>query len=316
MRLVPYEDNPVLTKGDLGSWDSGIVFNGRVVLRDGQYHMFYNGAGRESETVAIGYAVSNDGRVFTKGAANPILEGDERGFDAIQVSDGVAMVETGTWILYYNAGVGRGPGRAIGRATAPSPTGPWSRRTEPVLRSGDFGAWDGGFISPQSIIRTDDGYVIYYVGGAGQAGEPARIGRATSIDGVSWTKHDDPDTVEPPFAESDPLLWTGPAENGESEWVWGCSVLKIRDGWEMFYAVSRSGVVQIDYATSTDGIEWTRYEEDPVLAPEDDPARAELETSILESPASVATDSTYYLYYDYGPPTGGIGLATGAAVGE
>jgi hypothetical protein len=277
--------------------------------------MFYNGAHAEEGRVAIGYATSDDGRRFTKEGSNPILTGDERGFDAIQVSDGVAMVETGTWVLYYNAGVGPGPGRAIGRATAPSPTGPWSRRMEPVLRSGESGAWDGGFITPQSVVRTAEGYVMYYVGGPGQVGQPARIGRATSADGVAWSKDDDPDTAEPPFAKSDPVLQTGPTDSWDSESIWGCSVLRAGDGWEMFYAASRLGVVQIGYATSPDGVQWTRYEGNPVVTPEDDPARAELETSILESPAVVVSDSTYFLYYDYGLPAGGIGLATGT-VGE
>jgi hypothetical protein len=187
---------------------------------------------------------------------------------------------------------------------------------EPVLRSGEFGAWDGGFITSQSVIRTDEGHVMYYVGGPGQAGQPARIGRATSPDGVVWTKYDDPDTVEPPFAESDPILQTGPADSWDSQSIWGCSVLRTGDGWEMFYAASRAGVVQIGYATSTDGIEWTRYEENPVLAPEDDPAPAEREVSILESPTSVVSGSTYLLYYDYGLPAGGIGLATATAGAE
>lgn len=314
--FVVYDGNPVLSIGEPGSWDSGAVFNAQVVLHQGQYHMFYNGADAEEGRVAIGHAASDDGRLFTKDSSNPILEGDERGFDAIQVSDGVALVEDGTWVLYYNASAGPGPGRAIGRATAASPTGPWSRRMEPVLRSGEFGAWDGGFITSQSVIRTEEGYVMYYIGGPGQAGQPARIGRAMSPDGLIWTKYDDPDTVEPPFAESDPVLQTGPSDSWDSQSIWGCSVLRTGDGWEMFYAASRANVVQVGYATSTDGIEWTRHEENPVLASEDDPAQGEREVSILESPTSVVSDSTYFLYYDYGLPAGGIGLAMGTARAE
>lgn len=313
VNFVAYEENPVLRTGEPGSWDDGAVFNAQVVLHQGQYHIFYNGADAEEGMVAIGYAVSDDGRLFTKEVSNPILEGDERGFDAIQVSDGVALVEDGTWVLYYNASAGPGPGRAIGRATAPNPAGSWSRRMEPVLRAGEFGAWDGGFITSQSVIRTEEGYVMYYVGGPGQPGQPASIGRATSADGVVWTKYDDPDTVELPFAESDPVLQTGPGDSWDSQSIWGCSVLRTGDGWEMFYAASRAGVVQIGYAMSTDGIKWTRYEENPVLSVQDDPAQPNRELSILESPTSVVSDSTYFLYYDYGLPAGGIGLATGTA---
>lgn len=309
--FVSHEGNPVLAKGGAGSWDSGVVFNASVLFHEGQYHMFYNGVGPEGRAVAIGYAASADGRVFNRATSTPILEGDEHGFDAIQVSDGVALVEAGTWILYYNAGVGPGPGKAIGRATAAEPTGPWSRRMEPVLRSGQRGAWDGGFITPQDVIRTDEGYVMYYVGGTGQMGEPAMIGRATSSDGVTWTKYDDPSTADPPFAESDPVLATGPAESWESESIWGCAVLQTQNGWEMFYAADHSGTVRIGHATSDQGIQWAKYEHNPILSPEDDPVAGKREAIILESPAVVVGDSTYFLYYDYGLPVGGIGLATG-----
>lgn len=313
LSLSVHDGNPVLSPGEPDAWDSAAVFNAHIVLDEGRYHMFYNGADAAEGRVAIGYAASDDGRRFTKEASNPILDGDEQGFDAIQVSDGVAVVEAGTWVLYYNAGVGQGPGRAIGRASAPSPTGRWSRRAEPVLRSGEFGAWDGGFVTPQSVVQTDDGYVMYYMAGPGQQGEPAWAGMATSSDGTSWTKHDDPDTSEPPFAESDPVLRTGPADSWDSESIWGCSVVKSGDTWEMFYAASRSGVVKIGHATSADGIEWTRYEQNPVLAPEDDPGQAERESNILESPTCLVSKSNYFLYYDYGLQAGGVGLATRVA---
>ncbi len=308
-----YENNPVLTRGETDTWDSGFVFSGRVVFHNDTYHLFYNGSTDLSiGSVAIGYATSVDGRSFTKSNENPILADDERGFDAIQVSDGVPLVEDDTWVLYYNASGQPGPGGMIGRATASSPTGPWKRLGEPVLRSGNAGSWDGGFIIPQSIISLEEGYVMYYAGGTGQPNTPAMIGRATSPDGVNWEKYDNPDTTEVPFAQSDPVLQTGASGDWDGESLWGCSVLKTSEGWEMFYGGSHSGVVKIGYATSKDGIQWIKSEKNPLLAASDDPVAAGADLQILESPSAVIEDTTYLVYYDYGfGDRSGIGVATG-----
>jgi predicted GH43/DUF377 family glycosyl hydrolase len=310
---MPYQSNPVLTKGTSGSWDAGTVFNSHVVFNDGLYHMFYNGSSSPRlESMAIGYATSPDGRAFTKYTSNPIFEADGSGFDALQVGTGVPLVEEDTWILYYNAGSGPGPGKTIGRATAPNPSGPWIRSIHPVLMVGSPGEWDSGFVMPDSVIATDVGYVMYYSGGAGWPGGTSMIGMATSPDGITWAKYNDPATTDPPFAESDPVLQSGPSGSWDSDSVWGCAVLKTASGWEMFYSGGDAISVQIGYATSTDGIHWSKREDNPILAPETDPVAAETESLILEAPSVIVDDSTYVLYYDYGVSTGSIGVATGA----
>ncbi len=299
----PYENNPLLTPGKADTWDSGVVFGPRVIFHQGAYHLFYNGSTDLSVgSIAIGYATSPDGLTFTRHPSNPVFTDDDKGFDAVQVSDGVPLVIDGTWVLYYNASGRAGPGPTIGRATAPSPTGPWKRLREPVLRSGETGAWDAGFVIPQSVIPVEGGYVMYYAGGTDQPGEPAMIGRATSPDGVNWEKH------------GEPVLRPGASGDWDDESLWGCSVLKTRDGWEMFYSGSHSGAVQIGYATSDDGIHWTRYDGNPIFTLEEDPVATKSEPYVLESPFVVFNGSTYLLYYDYGFPKGGIGAATAKTI--
>ncbi len=310
--FTPYSNNPVLVPGAPGSWDDEAVFGTYVMFKDGLYHMLYNGsASPEIKPVAIGYATSPDGRSFTRHAPNPILAGDETGFDAIQVSDGVLLLETDTWMLYYNAGVGPGPGKTIGRATAPDPGGPWERGMHWVLLVGSSSEWDSGFVVPENVIATDKGYAMYYIGGTDQMDEPAMIGLATSPDGVTWTKYNDPDTTEPPFAESDPVLQPGSPDNWDSGSIWGCSALKTASGWEMFYSGSSTRGVQIGYAASADGIHWTKYTGNPILAPEADRVAIEKESFVLEAPSIIVNDPTYLLFYDYGFPRGSIGMAIG-----
>jgi len=296
--IAPYPGNPVFTVGPAGAWDSGTVFNPRVVIQDGTYHMFYSGSTDATlPTLAIGYAVSNDGRTFTRQAAEPIMAGDGRGFDARQVSSGVPLLAGEQWVLYYSAGGGPGPGKAIGRAVAPTPTGPWERSSQPILLVGESGEWDAAYVVPESVLIADGGYVMYYTAGSTWPEGTAMIGMATSPDGITWKKH------------SGPVLQPGAEGAWDSAGVWGCTVLKTETGWEMFYTGGDGTTVGIGYATSADGVNWHKFEGNPILSPADDPA---LTTPILQSPSAVKHSGGYLVYYDYGVSGGGIGLAMGS----
>ncbi len=316
--FVPYQSNPVLTQGAPGSWDAEAIFSSYVTFHDGLYHMYYNGiSSPDLETMAIGYATSVDGQSFTRHAANPILTGDESGFDARRVGYGVPLLEGDAWTLYYNAGSGTSPGKTIGRATSSDPAGPWRRAMHYVLAVGSPGEWDSKFIIPESVIATDEGYVMYYSGEYtyydenGLASGAAMIGMATSPDGIVWTKYNDPSTTGPPFAESDPVLQPGPDGSWDVVGVWECAVRKTTSAWEMFYTGSDLQSVQIGYATSADGIHWIKHDDNPIIVPEIDPLATKTEPFILEAPSIIVNDSTYTLYYDYGLATSGIGIAVG-----
>jgi hypothetical protein len=313
--LTPYDANPILGKGLATSWDDETVWAPAVVFHDGLYHMFYSGAASGWPTFEIGYATSRDGLTWERYSGNPVFSADGNGFDAVAVGGSAVLVEANTWVLYYAGEKAMGIGGPIGRATAPSPTGPWSREEKPVLMDGSPTEWDALGIIPLSVIATDEGYVMYYAGGHITSETGGMIGLATSPDGITWTKYDDPTTTDPPYAESDPVLPLG-LEGWSMTNINESCVRKTAAGWEMFYSergLSSSGAIpayRIGYATSDDGIHWTKYSGFPVLSYKDDPA-ASLSFHLL--PYSVVVrDSTYYLYYDYHWSTGrGIGVAIG-----
>lgn len=282
-----YENNPILSSGDQGEWDVNQVLEGKVLYVDDVFHMFYTGLGVNS--VGIGYAVSSDGLTFTKHDANPIFQSDGEGFDTVGVSHGTPLLVGDTWMLFYNAvNVGEkfradtAGGSSIGVTTAPDPTGPWSVGQQ-VLTSGASGEWDSGFIIPDSIVTTEDGYRMYYSAGPDPDENEMMCGMATSSDGITWAKYDDPSTTQAPFAESDPVLQPGPS-------AWGsvsiqCRVLKTDTGWEMFYRewISMSSAA-VGYAFSPDGVQWTKYADNPIL------------DRYLFYPFAIKVGSTYYLY--------------------
>ena len=323
INLTPYEGNPILDKGPAGSWESGAIYMPAVVFHEGLYHMFYTG-NNFRDAIALGYATSSDGLVWEKYASNPVFGGDGTGFDAACVFAPAVLVEGDTWVVYYSAQERCFTPGDIGRATAPAPTGPWTREEQPVLRLGSKGEWDSGFVFPFSVIATGEGYRLYY-GGVGDSGEAVgMLGLATSPDGITWTKFDDPSTTESPFAKSDPVLQVSAEGWDTIALVPYASVRQSGEGWEMFYSGrgqlegSTAEAFRIGYATSDDGIHWVKYDGNPVLTGDDDPAEPADQYTDLAAGAAVVNDSTYLLYYDYYPSAAGsgIGVATGTVTRE
>jgi hypothetical protein len=281
------------------------------------FHMLYLGWTNESGHVhaAVGYATSEDGLNWTNYESNPVFVPDQSVAPQGMLSLCV-MLDGETWVMYFDQFKGAySPSKTILRATAPSPAGPWTVDAEPVaLAPGGISDWDWFPPAVESVLHTDTGYILYYVpivainadgisyGGGG-------IGRATSPDGITWTKYNDPATTTGDYAVSDPVFTNNPDDQAWDSSHVGAPVVRFsEDGWEMFYYGYSGLWYSIGYATSEDGITWTRYRDAPIVsAPE---------TGF--GPGSVAVlDGTYYLYYGFSeasswPQIGGqIGVATG-----
>lgn len=95
----------------------------------------------------------------------------------------------------------------------------------PVLTMGQPGEWDGGWIYAAGVVKLGDPerQTRVYEGGPGSyhlfyTGQPSNnemiagvkcLGYAFSLDGIHWVKYNDPDTNDPPYHKSDPVLsWT------------------------------------------------------------------------------------------------------------
>jgi hypothetical protein len=120
----------------------------------------------------------------------------------VRDGEGWAMYLTGTLASERQ-------GWEVWRATAASPNGPWTRSAAPVLRRGPAGAWDAGGLDFPTVLLVDDGWLMLYSGQDPTHPEAGSIGRATSPDGITWTKHDDAATRDPALAESDPVMEPG-----------------------------------------------------------------------------------------------------------
>lgn len=308
-----YEGNPVIQRSNNRTWDSEFIDPGGMVYHDGVFHMFFNGINGFPAPVGVGYATSPDGYQWTRQTNEPVLSAkalSDTNFPNSNLFVTSALVEPdGTWVLYFytlsgNTFVGAGE---IGRATAPAPSGPWTIAPDPLLNPGPSGAWDDVQVSAPNVLKTDDAYLMYY--DALGSGGTSMIGMATSTDGVHWGKYNDPATTDPAFAESDPVL-TVSAEGWDAKRVIDPNVIQKADGFEMIYlATSGSGkFTQGEFsfgaATSTDGIEWTKSDLNPILSNQD---HSQWSQAFLASLLYV--DETYFLYFDFvTPSTGGTNV--------
>jgi hypothetical protein len=304
-----YAQNPVLPAGNDPNWDNTYIDPGATFFYKGQFHMFFNGINGFPRPVGVGYATSPDGYHWTRQVTQPVLsalsldpKGEFHGQNLF-VTSGLVM-DDGTWVLYYfmlNGSTFTGP-QSIGRATAPGPTGPWTLSQQPVLEPGPAGAWDDVQVSNPDVLKTRDGYVMYYDG----MGSRSMIGMATSQDGIHWSKYDNPATQDKAYIESDPVL-----VNDEGSWdagrVMDPKVVQTNQGYVMVY-FSTEGPVKfgtgqhaVGYATSQDGIHWTKGKENPALSSQYHPDWRQ--TFLM---ALVHEEDTYFLYFDF-VKTGQVG---------
>lgn len=277
------QESLVLTRGEVGEWDSGVMRFPYVVQHDGMFHMFFEARAQIGKSLlAIGYASSPDGREWTKYEDNPIFAGDGTGFDSETAARPVVSVsDDGTWTMYYSTRDSAGE-RAIGRASAPSPTGPWERLEGAILTGGSSSEWDHGLMMPDQIVETEDGLRLYFTGRRA-SGASAMIGLATSTDGLTWEKYRDPsmDTSANQFSESAPILRAGPGWDSSAAWT--PNVFQTEDGWMMIYNAFGS----LGLAFSEDGLQWSKYEDNPVHR----------SVSLFHPFVIVNDDGSYWIYY-------------------
>jgi predicted GH43/DUF377 family glycosyl hydrolase len=171
--------------------------------------------------------------------------------------------DDGTWVVYFHtftSSIARG---FIGRATASDPMGPWVVDPEPVLSPGGDGEWDSKHVMRVNVLKQGEGdYVMIYAGTSNSTN--SQIGYATSPDGIVWTKYDDPATTEAPYAESDPIMH--PEAEWEGTWVGRPEVVQTEAGWVMLYEGGGNSLTGL--ATSTDGMNWERYADEPIFTVE------------------------------------------------
>ena len=124
----------------------------------------------------------------------------------------------------------------------------------PVLDLGASGTWDDYSVLTPTVFFNGTKYQMWY---GGYDGSNYRIGYATSTDGIVWEKHPE-----------NPVLDLGASGTWDDEYAYQPTVLFNGTEYQMWYAgYDGSTNYRIGYATSSDGIVWEKYPDNPVLEP-------------------------------------------------
>ena len=184
------------------------------------------------------------------GTGGPVLSpGPAGSWDSSGISGATVIDDNGTYLAWYS-GKNDSGNYAVGLATSGNGIN-WTKFSgNPVLTTGQTGAWDSGNVAAKEVLFEAGEWRMYYNGWGNS--EPARIGLATSPDGINWTKH-----------PSNPLLEPGPPGAWDESHIWANCICRDVDDWYLWYT-GQPGY-QIGLATSNDGILWAKSPTNPLL---------------------------------------------------
>lgn len=296
-----YSGNPALTVADLNSESltyanlNGFYYASSWVIYDnGTYKMWTNG--QNNSKVRIGYATSSDGYSWTPvggsaGEGAVITNGGSANYHAL----GISVIKDGSTYKAWYACDDNGFSRYYYATSSDGIS--WSGRTLALgFDDGGALAFDDvqpGLTASCTVIKESNGtYKMWYVGRDSVASPYYfKIGLATSNDGISWTRVSGSGTGGCVFD-------SGTAGKFDDKNVVHPTVIKVGDTYKMwYYGAANSGANGIGYATSTDGINWTRHYQsgtsDGQLAEFDNQA------SYSSAPSVINTGSDYKMYYNW-----------------
>jgi len=156
-------------------------------------------------------------------------------------------------------------------------------------------SWESVMVFRPSVIHTGSQYMMWYTGESEDGTDS--IGLATSSDGITWTRY-----------ANNPVLTVG----GLLDWDYN----SVEEAWVIFdegqYKMWYGGQVYnpdgsccsswaIGYASSPDGIQWTKYSGNPILTPGES---GSFDDRYLFRPVVFKIGSTYTMYYRGQPQVG------------
>ncbi|NBD34649.1 MAG: hypothetical protein GVY30_01465, partial [Chloroflexi bacterium] len=245
-----------------GDWDGSGIKSASVISDGGMYKMWYHGWDLAYD--GFGLATSGDGINWTKAADNPVYTTTDHWG---HVSYPFVLKDGATFKLWYAGDGAIYYGESIDGLT-------WDVDTSvPVLESTE-GAWDEAGVSAPFVLQlgpTD--YRMWY-----QAEYRDGIGYATSTNGISWTKH-----LTPVLTPGGTGAWDETGVGDPNIWFDG-------GAYHMWYV----GIWQVGYATSTDGINWTKSVNNPVFLPGDSGAWDDVD---IAAPNVLFDQGEYRMWY-------------------
>jgi predicted GH43/DUF377 family glycosyl hydrolase len=211
---------------------------------------------------------------WVKDPASPVLTSDGGNFHPFgAIGDPFVMWDSGVYKMWFTGLAVKGGKEVLGTAYSESVDGlVWSdtkSTTELIslVLEPDPGGWDQFGVETANVVRrpSDGKYMLYYTGNAmGAPHSYAHIGLALSDDGIHWTKHPGP-VLTDTLAWEQPFTIGGVTTGGVLE-----PTVLVEGGvfkmWYVSFGIYQGGWTAVGYATSPDGISWSK-QATPVMLP-------------------------------------------------
>ncbi len=204
-----------------------------VIKHGGRYEMWYTG--QSSKRSWIGFATSQDGLIWARASADPVLSSRSLSWErqSVMCPHVIWDEKSEVYRIWYSAG-GQYEPRAIGYATSKDGV-QWARLSKPVFSADPHHTWEQDRVAACQVIEKNDWFVMFYIGFSDV--NHASIGIARSRDGISgWERH-----PANPIIAPDPGKWDADA----------CyKPYAIFDGarWLLWYNGRQGNVEQIGFA--------------------------------------------------------------------
>lgn len=219
---------------------------------------------------------------------NPILVSSNNYFDNYGVTQPQILFENGIYRMYYFGIVNSA--HKYGLYAESNDGVHWNRPiANPILVPGNTGSWDSWAVHPGAVLKDDDStYKMYYYGYSDQY-DRWSIGLAESMDGINWVKH------------PEPILY------GTTGWeyqIGSASIVKKNGVYYLYYFGRYAPDYRIGLATSTDGINFSRFAGNPIIT-----NTAGWEGTGVIYPAVIYDNAVFKMIYGNASGTG-FGMAT------
>ncbi len=223
--------------------------------------------------------------IWQKYPSNPIFSENTSNWDSYHVHNPHILKINNTYNMWYDAN--GGSGWRIGFALSPDGINNWSRSASPVVPPGTQDGLETEMGEPSVLLTPTNSYKIWYNAiNSGPITFGTRYGE--SNDGFSWTKIGG-------------LIFTGSANSWDSGGILrGKSILLINGTYHQWYAgenvTALNNSWRIGYATSTDGINWTKQNNgNPVITPSES-----WELNNASYPTVLLLNEIYHMWYGAG----------------
>ncbi len=316
--LEKFEGNPIVSARKPGAdgkkyFDSTAVTDPCVVYADGKFHMWYTGyhtwIGDSGSQAYIGYAVSNDGKNFTRVDGNAggteapgavLSPGENTDFDGMSVFAPSVVYQDGLYWMFY---VGRDSEENTSIGLAKTKTPIYWQKLGQVIKPTNENSFDGYQVGSCSVIYDDGKWKMWYAGQS-KVDSRWRIGYATSIlsSPTSWTKMNGGKSqgavldIGSRVTDFDRLCVRHPSAVKSGNCYYMCYDTSMRDKKS-----SKLGI-----ATSQNGMDWEKR--NVIL---DVGQVGEFDARLVANPCLMKDGLVYKLYYcNHSDVNSGIGLAT------